>query len=122
MKKILSIAILFMVAGAVAFASSTIDAKANDSESVITSMSNDEYVDSVEAQNAQGTQTRSFTVYGRRQANGKYWYFVKTSTREFGIQYADNNRYKPFYVNINGERWYFASKELDRNSGKTDQW
>lgn len=82
----------------------------------------EEYVDTVTAQNMDGTKTKTFTVYGKRMANGKYHYFVKVSTREFPIQYADNNKYKPFYINVNGERWYFQSKTLDYNSGKTDQW
>lgn len=82
----------------------------------------EEYVDTVTAQNMDGTKTKTFTVYGRRMSNGKYRYFVKVSTREFPIQYADNNKYKPFYININGERWYFQSRTLDYNSGKTDQW
>lgn len=82
----------------------------------------EEYVDTVTAQNMNGTKTKTFTVYGRRMANGKYRFFVKVSTREFPIQYANNNKYKPFYININGERWYFQSKTLDFYSGKTDQW
>lgn len=122
MKKLLSVAILLASSFILSHASYPISPKTNDSELVVLAAANEEYVDSVEAQNAKGTKTKYFTVYGRRQANGKYWYFVKYYTREYDIQYADNNRYKPFYININGERWYFDSKELDRNCGKTDQW
>lgn len=122
MKKLLSVAILLASSFILSHASCPISPKTNDSELVVIAAANEEFVDSVEAQNAKGTETKYFNVYGRRQANGKYWYFVKYSTREFGIQYADNNRYKPFYIKINGERWYFASQRLDLYTGKTDQW
>ncbi len=82
----------------------------------------EEYIEHVVAQNMNGTQTKTFAVYGRRMANGKYHYFVKLSTREFSILYADNNKYKPFYIKINGDRWYFKSTTLDLYSRKTDQW
>lgn len=94
------------------------------SETAVWESSSEEFVDSVEAQDASGYKTIYLGIYGRRMANGKYHYFAKTKggTREFSIQYADNNRYKPFYVTINGERWYFSCRQLDYNSGKTDQW
>ena len=86
--------------------------------------SNEEYIDAVEAQDAKGYKTIHLGIYGRRMANGRYYYYAKTKggTREFGIQFADNNKYKPFYVIINGERWYFNSRALDYNSTKTNQW
>ena len=82
--------------------------------------SSEEFVDSVEAQDASGRNTIYLGIYGRRMANGSYHYFAKTKggTREFNIQYADNNKYKPFYVIINNVRWYFSSRALDYNSGK----
>ena len=97
---------------------------ANSTNITSETSSNEEFVDSVEAQDAKGYNTMYLGIYGRRMANGKYHYYAKTKggTREFSIQHADNNRYKPFYVTINGERWYFASRTLDYNSGKTDQW
>ena len=95
--------------------------KSNDSIMVVEA-ENDEFIEVVEAQNMNGTETRTYKVYGRRKSNGKYWFFVKTSTRDIGIQYADNNKYKPFYIKIGDIRWYFASKTLDLYSYKTDQW
>lgn len=118
-KKIL--VLLVMSIGVVTLASNSLYAITNVSSSN-SEATNDEFIDSVEAQNMNGTQTKTFNVYGRRMSNGKYWYFVKTATREFGIQYANNNKYKPFYIKIGEERWYFASQTLDLYSGKTDQW
>ncbi len=96
----------------------------NNTNNITIEASNEEYVDSVEAQDAKGYKTINLGIYGRRMANGSYYYYAKTKggTREFGIQFADNNKYKPFYVMINGERWYFSSRALDHNSTKTNQW
>lgn len=117
-KTLIIAAAIFTVIGAIPLLAFT---SSNDSTMVVET-ENDEFIESVEAQNMNGTETRTFNVYGRRKSNGKYWFFVKTSTREFGIQYADRNKYKPFYIKIGDERWYFASKTLDLYSFKTDQW
>ena len=119
--------ILFLLLAATFCLSYENNAIANDSTNANTTTitaTQAEFIESVEAQDANGYKTKYLKIYGRRLANGKYHYFakVKSGTREFNIHYANNNRYKPFYVTINGERWYFNSTNLDFYSGKTDQW
>lgn len=81
-----------------------------------------EYIDSVEAQDMYGKKTRSFSIWGQRLSNGNYHYYAKDNYGTYNIQYADRNKYKPFYVKIGNDRWYFNSRALDRASGKTRQW
>ena len=118
--------ILFLIFISLFCFNSDVTFATNSTEAITTIIaeSTAELVDAVEAQDMRGYKKMNLGIYGRRMANGKYHYFAKTKggTREFDIQYADNNKYKPFYVKINGERWYFSSKVLDYNSGKTDQW
>ena len=83
-----------------------------------------EFVDSVEAQDMYGMNTKWLKIWKLRLANGKYYFYATTKGQDvrYDIQYADNNKYKPFYVKIKNERWYFQSRELDYASGYTDQW
>ena len=117
----------FLIVIAMFFIASISNATTNNNnyaytETVTAYNNTPEYVDSVEAQDMHGTKTRYFSIWGQRLSNGKYNYYAKDDNGTYSIHYANNNRYKPFYVKIGNERWYFMSKVLDRNSGKTDQW
>ena len=125
MKKILLM--LFIIITTCVTPSTASNSMSNSTSSTSMSSSDDskEFIDSVEAQDMYGRNTKILLIYGRRLSNGKYRFFAMTrndSTREFTIQYANNNRYKPFYIKIGDERWYFSSQTLDLYSGKTDQW
>ncbi|MBP3299847.1 MAG: hypothetical protein J6L73_09255 [Muribaculaceae bacterium] len=98
---------------------------ANTSSASVYSGSSSEavFVTSVEAQNQQGTKTRWFKIMRTTNANGTYRFYAQDRNGVYDILYADGNNYKPFYVkDENGVRWYFACDNLDRASGRTDQW
>lgn len=81
------------------------------------------YVTSVTAQNIDGSKSKGFKIMRSQMANGSSYFYAQDGNGTYEIMYADNNKYKPFYVmDNNGERWYFACKELDRGSGRTNQW
>ena len=94
----------------------------NSHESILLA-SEDQFIESVEAQNHGGTETRYFKIMAREVANGRYHFYAQDKNGTYDIQYAERNKYKPFYLYAYGVRWYFASKKLDSYSGtKTKQW
>lgn len=60
-----------------------------------------------------GDKTIYLNVYETVSANGKSNFYVKYKNKRYEIDYIENNRYKPFYVKIGNEHWYFASTTLD---------
>lgn len=110
-----------MFAFALTFTATAATKESNTNICIATSIDAD-YIDSVEAQDMYGRNTKYFSIWGERLANGRYYYYAKDNNGKYDIQYANNNKYKPFYVKIGDERWYFNSTELDRRSGTTNQW
>lgn len=103
------------IANAIDFLSSTTDYHVSTVDAV--------YVTSVEAQNHQNTKTRSFRIMRRTNVDGSFRFYAQDSDGVYTISFCNGNIYKPFYVeDENGIRWYFACKELDRATGKTNQW
>lgn len=87
--------------------------------------SGDKFIETVEAQDQNGSETRYFKIMAREMANGRYYFYAQDSYGTYDILYIDNNHYKPFYIYTDdGRRWYFASRELDyyAGTGKTRQW
>lgn len=75
--------------------------------------SQEKFIDIVEAQDMYGDKTIYLKVYETVTANGKSNFYVKYKDERYEIDRIENNRYKPFYVKIGNERWYFASTSLD---------
>ena len=49
-------------------------------------------------------------------------FYENVADQYLDIKDDDNNNYKPFYVKIKNERWYFQSRQLNYATGYTDQW
>lgn len=81
--------------------------------SVTTASSQEKFIETVEAQDMYGDKTIYLNIYETVTANGKSNFYVKYKEKRYEIDYIENNKYKPFYVKIGNERWYFASKTLD---------
>jgi len=118
MKKICMLAIILCGS----FAVSDVYASSTYTQASVSMSSSADFVTSVEAQNQNGTATKYFKIMRTTNANGTYYFYAQDGNGTYDIQYADRNSYKPFYVKIGNERWYFACKELDRASGQTNQW
>lgn len=86
--------------------------------------SGDKFIESVEAQDQGGSETRYFKIMARELGNGRYYFYAQDKNGTYDILYAERNSYKPFYLYAYGVRWYFASRDLDyyAGTGKTNQW
>lgn len=102
---------------------SSVDSRTDAYENVVLA-AGDKFIESVEAQNQDGSRSRYFKIMARELANGRYYFYAQDGNGTYDIQYAERNKYKPFYLYADGERWYFASKDLDyyAGTGKTNQW
>ena len=81
--------------------------------SITTVSSQEKFIETVEAQDMYGDNTIYLNVYETVTANGKSNFYVKYKNKKYEIDYIENNKYKPFYVKIGNDRWYFASTTLD---------
>lgn len=81
--------------------------------SITTVSSQEKFIETVEAQDMYGDNTIYLNVYETVTANGKSNFYVKYKNKKYEIDYIENNTYKPFYVKIGNDRWYFASTTLD---------
>ena len=95
-----------------------------DSYEGILLASGDKFIESVEAQDQGGSETRYFKIMARELGNGRYYFYAQDKNGTYDILYAERNGYKPFYLYAYGVRWYFASRDLDyyAGTGKTNQW
>ena len=102
--------------------SNSIDAA--DSYAGVLLAAGDKFIDSVEAQDQNGSTTRHFKIMARELGNGRYYFYAQDKNGTYDILYAERNSYKPFYLYAYGVRWYFASRDLDyyAGTGKTSQW
>lgn len=78
----------------------------------IASTENEEYVESVTATNADGSLSKSFSVYRRRLPSGKYRYFVKFAGEELTVFWA--REYRCFAIQAN-TLWFFSSRSLEND-------
>ena len=112
MKKLLIVLIAILGMSDLANAHMSNNIKTNNGSIYITSMDNEEYVDSVTATIRDGSLKKNFTVYCRRLPSGKYLYFVRFGGEEYTVFWV--KEYRCFAIQANA-LWLFHSRSLENS-------
>ena len=119
MKKVLLVIALLVLGKAITNANPETTVNPSSSETTVLSNSGDEprVINVVKATDG-GNQFRDFTIYGVKEPNGKWFFYIPYKGVNYGVRWSRDNR--KFYVYIDYTNWYFWDRTLDSQAGNNN--